>query len=227
MKKLKKDIGVLFLLSTLIGWQSAQAQFAGDVFFANPSIAIVEGGQSQIEVMAFMGDSTFGAVQLNLTYDPAKLAIVSVQPGSTPELQNGFTIRQQGGVLSIIALNGASDTTPIGTVSLALIEVAPLTAAGTVVNVDSNVDTVLRQDSTAFSSPNGFGAEIVVTNPPNNPATISAAVDTATQSISGEVYQRALELRPGGSAVSVMVLDERNNATATLVQTRDPNAPSE
>jgi len=228
MKKLKNEIGALFLLTLLLSGQPAHAQFAGDVFFAEPSIAIGQGGQGQIEVLAFMGSSTFGATQVNLNYNPAELSIVSVQPGLSSEVQNGFTFRNENGVLSLIALNSQSTTEPIGTVSLARIEVTPLVPAGSRIFVSSNVDTMLRQDSSAYSFPRGFGMEIVVTsgtakvaNSSNKPVTLDKA------EVSQDVYQRALELRSEGAKVKMMLLNKNGDAIETLVQTRDENAVTE
>lgn len=232
MNYLIKKISAVIILTIFSGLQISQAQFAGDVFFASPSVAITEGGQRQIELQAFMGDSTFGAVQLDLFYDPTKLSIVSVKPGSATELQDGFTSRQSEGKLSIIVLNGGSKDKPFGTVSLALIEVAPLTAAGTIINVGSKVDTILRQNSSAFFSPKGFGIEIVVTNPLVAPLTTLSTVSTTNtssvkQDVDDDIHQRALALRPAGSAVTIMVLDKSNNAIATQVRTESTSIPSE
>lgn len=228
MKNLKNKIGALFLLTMLFSWQSVHAQFAGDVFFAEPSIAIGQGGQGQIEVLAFMGASTFGATQVDLHYNPAELSIVSVKPGTSTEVQNGFTFRNQDGVLSIIALNSQSATDPIGTVSLALVDVQPLSPAGSRIFISSNVDTMLRQDSTAYSFPRGFGMEIVVTSASAAVAsTSSTPVTLDKEEVSDDVYRRALELRSEGAKVKMMLLNKQGEAVETLVQTRDDNAVTE
>ena len=230
MKTIKVKSNVFLMLFVLFAGEQVQAQFAGDVFFNNPSIAIAEGGKIQVEIQAFMGTSPFGAVQLDIVFDPTQLNIITVKPGSNEKLQNGFTFHEKDGVLSIIALNSESETVPIGTVSLVLIEVAPLTPAGSVINVSTQVRTLLRQDSSAFSSSNGVGLEIAVTNP--NPAntlenTLSTVSSVTVVDSNNELYNRAFALRPEGAVVTLMILDENNNVSTTQISTTNPEIPSE
>lgn len=220
MKLMKRRFTGILLLVVLTGWQPAQAQFAGDVFFVEPSIAIAEGGEGQLEVAVFTGAAPFGAAQFDLIYKPQELVVTSVRPSSVPEIKDSFTFSEKEGVLSIVAINGGSKTKPIGTVPVAVIGVAPLTPAGSVIHLSSQVDMVLRQDSSEFSSPAGFGMDIVVTNQAMASTNSFSLQADAPPAVPGDdLYQRAKALRPEGSKVRLMVLDGDSNASPTIVET--------
>lgn len=225
--KTRKAISGLFVALAMLGWQSASAQFAGDVFFIEPSVAIPAGEQKRVEVAAFAGAATFGAAQFDLLFNPAELEIIAVHPGDSPELQEGFSYRHDNGKVSIIAVNGASHTSPIGTVSLGFIEVRPLAPAGSIVRIRANVQAMLQQDSTAFAASNGFGLDIAVTSPEAGNLTNRQANATAQPGVTGDIVQRALELRPKGSTVTMMVLNENNYAIPVTVSTAEPGAAKE
>ena len=96
----------------------AQAQFAGDLFFADPSVAIPADGEGTPEVQVFAGAETFGAAQFELLFDPARLEIAAVRPGDAPELQEVFSVRREDGRVAIIVANSGSLDVPFGTASL-------------------------------------------------------------------------------------------------------------
>ncbi len=107
---------------SLIFTGAAQAQFPGDVFFQNPSIAIQEGGTGQIEVVTFAGTDVLGAAQFDIVFDPSALEVVGVTPGSAEELERTMVSKVSNGKVSVIILNDRSLTKPFGTVSLARID---------------------------------------------------------------------------------------------------------
>ena len=223
MNVMKSVTTALFMLTALLLAPPVQAQFAGDIFFSTPSVAIAEGGTGTLEVQAFTGASTFGASQFRLSYDPARVEIVAVEAGAATAVQEGFTVQQSPGEVAIIALNSESLSQPIGTVSLARLQVRPLVGAGSVININTAVDQVLRQDSSAFTGSDGFGVEVVVTAAGGN-TPLAAPQTTQVVAAGSALHERALAVRPAGSHVTLMVLDENNQATAVNVQTFDATA---
>ena len=234
MQLLKKVFGLLFAVMVLLDTHLVQAQFPGDAFFSQPSIVIPEGGQGTLQLQAFVGSDTFGAIHVTLLYDPSQLEIVSVQPGTSSVVQNGFTFtRVDAGIsrINIIALNSQSLTRPIGTVSLALLEVRPLAAAGSVINIRNVLRQTLRQDSSAFFVPRGFAAEIVVTDPGTTVARsarivkASRPVTVVTETSDADLYSRATALRPVGSTLDLMILDSNNRASPRRLRTQKSDVP--
>lgn len=214
---------------SLIFTGAAQAQFPGDVFFQNPSIAIQEGGTGQIEVVTFAGTDVLGAAQFDIVFDPSALEVVGVTPGSAEELERTMVSKVSNGKVSVIILNDRSLTKPFGTVSLVRIDVRPLLPAGSRINLVTDVKEILMQDSTTFGSFFGFGGEVVVTS------AISTITQTASQSSAGssvpvaegELMDRAALLRRPGSVVSLMVLDQENIASEQRVLLQDPSVPTD
>src|SRR3954469_2331291 len=95
-------VGVALLLAPTI----VRAQFQGDVFFAQPSVAIPEGGTAVLEVQMFSGSDVVGATQVDFIFDPAQAKVVKVEPGTTPQLANGLATVTSGNRVALVDLNG-------------------------------------------------------------------------------------------------------------------------
>lgn len=228
MKTWNHPKGLLLIMLCLFAAPAVHAQFPGDVFFKVPSIAINEGGEGILEIQVFAGDDVFGAAQFSLVYAPDQLEVLVAEPGSSAAVRNGFTITESEGRVSIIALNSASLTQPIGTVSVARLEVRPLVAAGSRIAIGTIVNQVLRQDSSAFPTPNGFGGEIVVTNPNAMIADTASVQQGEITPLPGDpLYQRAVAVRPAGATVTLMMLDARNGASTARIRTTTPGVVSD
>lgn len=212
----------------------AHAQFVGDVFFADPSIAVPEGGTAVFEVQVFTGIQVLGAAHFDVVYDPAQLEVVSVDAGTTPELAPGHVSVTTPGRVAVVDLNGESLTRPFGTSSLARIEVRPLVSAGTRVPLSIQVRSLLRPDSvTPVSGGRGFSGEVVVVSALQSSTSSPLQVRGAAKAGDGDrsdLEQRALELRRPGLAVDLYELETKGNGFTAVrhrVVVPDPAAPSE
>ena len=226
MKAFQKLASVLGVILTLGLTAPVQAQFAGDLFFADPSVAIPADGEGTLEVQVFAGAETFGAAQFELLYDPARLEVVSVRPGDAPELREVFSVRRDDGRVAIIVANSGSLDVPFGTASLARIDVRPLAPAGSVIPIQTRVQGVLRQDTIPFSSPAGLGGEVVVSAAGAAPlGTASARQDDAPSVVAepgSALHERVTRLRRDGATVTLVTLDDADQPQALRVATRPP-----
>ncbi len=157
---------ILLMLLTLGIAPAGVAQFVGDVYFEQPSIAVAEGATGELAVLVFTGDKPLGAAHVELTYNPAELEIVATEPGGAIELQDTFVSDNPSGRLAFVAINDESLERPIGTVSLATIEVRPLASAGARTQFDLKVEGLLDGRSIGFSATSGFAGEVLVTSEP-------------------------------------------------------------
>ena len=232
MKTLK--IATLVSLAALVGSTGAFAQFPGDLFFLDPSVAVVEGGTAELEVVVFAGANVLGASLFDVTFDPAEVE-VTLEPGNAALLEKGFVSRVSPGTASIVNLNSESLTDPIGTVSLARVLVRPLGPAGSVVNLSISVRSLLRQDTTPFPSARGFSGQVVVVSAAGGPATGPSATGSGApsglfQKGNGSAEALALEFRRPGTEVEILGLAEEDGLFSAVPQTvlvPDPSAPSE
>jgi hypothetical protein len=219
--------GVMLLVLVPV---SAQAQFRGDVFFAQPSVSVPVGGVVVMEIQMFSGADIVGATHLDITFDPAKAEIVAVEPGTTPELADGLASAASSGRVGVVTLNGKSLLQPLGTVSLAKLRVKPLVAAGNKVTLNIQVRSLLRQDNTAFPSSRGFSGEILVVSAATNPLKSDSGVSTASVQGDDDPAERARAFRRPGLAVELLDFESRGGlvyAKARQVIIPDSGAPAE
>lgn len=189
---------VLSLAAALCVASPASAQFVGDVFFAAPSIAVPAGESGDLDLAIFTGDKPFGAAIVTLAYDPAKVEIVSVTPGSNGGDNVRLESSVESGTIRIVALNGTSLQQPIGSVAIARVRVRPIGASGDRVVLRSAVSKALFADRSAMRAGTGFDGEIVIgQKSASATATVLAAEGSA-------LAVRARRLRPAGSEVGVV-----------------------
>ncbi|MBW8879239.1 MAG: hypothetical protein JF614_30230 [Acidobacteria bacterium] len=217
-------VGVALLLAPTI----VRAQFQGDVFFAQPSVAIPEGGTAVLEVQMFSGSDVVGATQVDFIFDPAQAKVVKVEPGTTPQLANGLATVTSGNRVALVDLNGSSLEQPFGTVSLARIHVQPLLPAGNRIPLNLQVHSLLRQDSTPFANAQGFAGEILVVSAGSR--TTSAGLAASGTGPNTNAVQRALAFRRPGIAVDLLDFEtggSKVSSVAHRVIVADPAAVSE
>lgn len=226
---MKKILFTLFAgTALLLVPTTVRAQFRGDVFFANPSVAVPEGGTGVLEVLVFSGADVVGATHIDVVFDPASAEVVAIDPGTTPQLAGGLAFVTSAGRAALVDLNGSSLVQPFGTVSLARVHVRPLVAAGNRVLLSLQVRSLLRQDSTPFPSARGFSGEILVVSTAS-PATAAASVPSRTD-LDDDAVQRALAFRRPGLAVDLLDFETRGGNVSAVLQrvvVPDPAAPSE
>jgi len=220
--KSMKNISIALAAFLLIASVSpASAQFAGDLFFPVPSVQVQSGQQTGVEIQLFAGKDVFGATKFVFTYDPSQLQIDRVEPGASDAIQDSFAYKKTDGKVSFVVLNGKSAVQPSGTISLARLTVKPLVPAGSVIDANLVVDTVLKQDESKFLSPTGYGLEIVVVGEQSSQRTLATA---NAQSIEGPVTQsmkqRAERLRPAGSKVRLVVVKSNGQASRVTIDTQ-------
>lgn len=218
--------GLVLLLMPL----STQAQFRGDVFFAQPSVSVPAGGVAELEVQLFSGSDVVGATHIDIVFDSTRAEVVAVEPGTTSELRDGLASAISPGRAGIVTLNGKSLLQPFGTVSLAKVRIRPLVAAGNRVTLSIQVSSVLRQNTTPFPSFRGFAGEILVVSAATGPNLTSTSVGVSSLRAEDDAVDRARAFRRPGIAVDL--LDFQTQGSRITAKTRqivvpDPTAPSE
>jgi len=133
------------------------------VFFSEPSVAVAVDGVADLEIVLFAGDAPAGAISVQITFDPGDLAIDAISPGGSEELSNVFGEVRSAGRAAFVTANDESLDRPIGTVSLAHLQVRPLASVGSIVPLQLEVRSLLSQDGTVIQGM-GFSGEIVVTS---------------------------------------------------------------
>lgn len=210
--------------------RSAMAQFAGDVFFAEPSVAAASGASVTLEIQVFTGATVAAGFHFDVEYNPDELTIEKIEPGSADEFQNVLSSFRSTGKLTIVTLNDQSLTEPFGTVSIAKVTVKVKAAAGATVLLDIKAKAFVNENSETMTT-NGFSASIAVTSSasPGSKAKISDA--PLRQDDSPAAKRLASKLR-GRSHTKVKLWVVRRVgseyiAEAVEVKTMDPNAPSD
>lgn len=222
------------VLAALAGTPAAHAQYVGDMFFAQPSIAVAEGGTATFETELFSGAIPLGAAAFDIYYDPSQLEVVSVSPGGTKEFENGVSSAPvDPGRTGIVALNGTSLGHPFGTESLARVTLRPLVPAGSYVYFILFPRSLLRTDSTPFPARYGYYGEMVVVSagPQAQGQTgASSGAPLTGDQVDADHRARALRLRPPGTRVDLVDTETRGGRivpVTTPVIVPDPGAPSE
>ena len=197
---------------------SAGAQFAGDSFFATPSVAVVAGDTGVLDLLFFSAAEPFGAAQMTLTFDPDDLKIVGVALPTNPaaELRQEYLLNH--GELRLIVVNTSSADEPVGTIELARVTVRPLAAAGTVIPVGAEQNDALTADAAKYPSSGASDAEIVVT------AAQTSIANRHLRTTQQELATRAGALVPPGGQVELMAHDLDNTARPVSVQA-EPSTP--
>jgi len=226
MNRLVLLVGAVLMLVPV----SAEAQFRGDVFFAQPSVSVPAGGVAVLEVQLFSGADVVGATHIDVVFDSTRAEVVAVEPGTTPELADGLSSAISPGRAGIVTLNGKSLLQPVGTVSLAKVRVRPLVAAGNRVTLNIQVRSLLRQDNAAFPSSQGFSGEILVASAASGSALKSGAAALSSVRAEEDAAGRARAFRRPGLAVDLLDFEVRDGGISVKPQqvvVPDSEAPAE
>lgn len=211
------------------GVSAAHAQYAGDMFFATPSVAVAAGGTATMEADLFSGAVPLGAAQFDLLYDPSQVEVVSVDAGSTQEIADGVASAPVSpGRTGIVALNGVSLDHPFGTESLARITLRPLVPAGSYVLLQLAPRSLLRTNSTPFAAGRGFYGELVVVSA--GPTAAKSQAPLTGDQVDPDHQSRALRLRRPGTLVNLVDMEQKGGKVVpveTPVVVPDPAAASE
>lgn len=151
-------------LVLLVASSSAWAQFAGDVFFEDPSVTAPQGQPVTLHVQTFSGDLPLGGAHFRLLYDAADLAIDAVRVGSAGQFQDVLVTAPDNGSIGVVTLNGAALDEPFGTISLVEVVARPLAAPGALLEVRIDVVSLVDTASAPFPEQGGLSARITVTD---------------------------------------------------------------
>lgn len=190
---------VLCMLTALISAQPASAQFVGDVYFIQPSIAVPSGNSGDLELAIFTGDKPFGATVVTLTFDPARVSIEGITEGINADDKLRLQWVIENGVVRIVAVNANSLQQPFGSVAIAKLRVRATGAPGERIVIRSAVSKALFADRSLVRAGTGFDAEIIIGQPQS-----AAAGPTILLGNQSPLAERAKRLRPPGSEVRMI-----------------------
>jgi len=207
----------------------ADAQFAGDLFFIDPSVSVAVGGTATLELALFTGGDAFGIAQAEVSFDGNEMELVGVSlPDgvSDPVLQQ-FT-KTESGVLNVITLNAVSKTEPIGSVIVAKLEVRPKLGSPGTVSVKVSNKGAFSAEGAAYSSSKATSGEVVVTSAPASFVASAAGEAELVADPSPELLARAAALvGPGGIAELVIPSGPDAGRTVLVRVPPDSSTPSE
>lgn len=205
---------------------TAHAQFVGDAFFVDPSVAVMPGAEGAIQVAVFSGTAPVGAVRAAVTYDPAALEIIGIDPVTTGRVTPAVQWRRQDEVLHIVMVNGASLTRPIGTVPLASIRFKALGAINEKTVLTTKAIEILQPDATTIAPGTETYVGEVSFVAPTMPSTSRLAAEV-TAATNPDMVARARRMRPAGGVVTLQVVDGSGQARPVQVQIPASAAPRE
>lgn len=217
---------------------SAMAQFRGDVYFAESSVAVAAGADATLEIRTFTGASVLGAIHFEFLFGPDELEIVKVEAGTTAEFSNAFRYASFADRIGIVALNAESVAKPFGTISLARLTVRPKVVAGKTISIRVAARDAIDTDAHRLNT-RGFGASIAVISPPAMTAAgatskaklVSSDALTAPPSTCVEAQKIGEQIsRPGHARKIIMPVRTDYGvwvAVEVPVNTVDENAPSD
>ena len=163
MSKKTIYLGIVAMLIS-ISSNIVHAQFAGDVFFQEPSIVIPQGESGVLSVQSFAGALPIGAIQIDINFDSTTLDIRGIQASSEFDEEGELVSQKQDNLISLVLVNSSSNSEPIGVVDLFSFEVVP-TAAATINSISTiSIDRTqyLYADFTTETSGIGLSAEVIV-----------------------------------------------------------------
>ncbi|MDX3904648.1 MAG: cohesin domain-containing protein [Pigmentiphaga sp.] len=177
------------------------------------------GTEGTIQLAVFAGTNPVGAAQATVTYDPAALEILGIEPVASGRVTPAVQWRKEGNVLHVVMVNGTSLNEPIGTVPLGNIRFKALGAVGRTTKLISKPTEILKPDAQAI--PPG-------TEEHEGEVSFASAIPSARiaargiVSTSPELVERARRMRPPGGIVTLQVVDASGRAQP--VQVRIPPA---
>ena len=202
-------IVLTFLVSVLPLW-SANAQFVGDVFFDEPSVAARENETASLILSAFGGAHVIGAAHFQIEFDPQKLEFLGIDPIAPYDSEGALQFEYSNGVVEVISANFANSDQPLGVARMAELRLKPIGTVGDIVPINLSNIKVLLTDLTEISS-GALGGEVVITAAATSMAVSADLKSTSTKVdvAEGSALDRAQRMRRPGSVVSIAQSDGR------------------
>lgn len=209
----------------------ADAQYPGDVYFAQSSVALGAGATADLPIQLYAGASPVGGARFVVRYDPAEILLEGAEPVPGAPLSHVSAAAISPGRFGVAVTNGVSSTAPIGSVDLARIRVRAVAPAGTTATLTIESVELLTTSKAPFAVARGFACQVVITSAPMtaNAAVRALTLDPATDPSPAETAA-ALAARPAGHVVRIfrlLPLGGGFGAVPVEVPTRDPAAASD
>lgn len=210
---------------------SAQAisQFPGDIFFSEPNLVAVEGGEAVFEVVIFSGDEPFGGALFDVvSSDESIAAVVDVRVSeSTSDDFFGNQI-VEGASASSLVLNGESLDSPFGSITLAEVTVAALGSAGSAAQLTLVPREAVVASGESYPSLSGFAGSLTIVSP-TTAVTVPArdaprAVPDHRRFLDIDANRGPVPVRREGHAFSLIRLGRSNEVVREVVIVRATGA---
>lgn len=154
---------LLLVMTLLLSWQQATAQFEGDVFFDSTDITVLSGDQVTVPTLFFSGPNIFAGVEFEVTFDAAVVELVDVTSPTGDNFTGVFSFHENNpGNFAIVVVNSTSLTEPQGSVPLVNLVFQALGTAGQTTQIQSNVRDSADPNLTRFPTTAGFSATLTV-----------------------------------------------------------------
>lgn len=140
----------------------AAAQFPGDIYFANPTPAVVEGDSLTLSVELFAGTDVFGATAVDLFFDATTFQVDEVRAVTGGPLAATVHARSTSQGHAFAVFNDGSLSAPFGTMTLVEIVGTPLVAAGQSFQLTLQPRSLLDPSGANFPASAGLSATVTV-----------------------------------------------------------------
>lgn len=153
----------LALIALVLSLTEARAQFVGDLFYEDSSVAVAAGETATLDLNFFSGATAFGAAEVELSWNPSELELldVSLPANVAATLTQVTETDAAAGTLKLAVINLSNINDPIGTVIMARLTVKPLVGTG-LVTLTASQAAALTTARTAYARNGGAVAELVV-----------------------------------------------------------------
>jgi len=205
----------MFSLLLLTLPAAGQARSTGNIYFADPSVAIAEGGSGEVELRTYAGPLSFGLLQLQLNYAASELQVAGIDFGDDARLQGFISRTLRDGSDGAILMSEQLESSPLlGELSLARIQVSPELPAGSSIQLEVSVVAMQQRDGQDYPISLSFPLEITVTSPtagPQGELGSDGEVEAPLVMASAEEWARIGKLYPVGGVVRLMRRAWRGN----------------
>lgn len=140
------------------------AQFAGDVFFEEPSPFVVEGDTVTLRVQTFTGTQRFGAGLVDVAFNPIEFELLEIRSVESVQLSSTAVSTPLLAGAGFALYNTRSLVEPFGSMTLVEIVGRPLVSAGAATQVTLLPRQILQTSGAPFAAFRGFSATLTVTD---------------------------------------------------------------
>lgn len=203
----------------------AQAQFAGDFFFEEPSVPVAVGAQGTVLISIFSAADSFGVAHGKVTFDAAQIDVVDVALPVTGGADLVQELKVEPGEISFLVVNGTSITGPIGTVGLLELTISPKAAAGTTVPITLERLGALNSAAANYPNSNATSGEVVIVAPTS--AQFQSGEPRRIENPTGTLLARAARLVSPGGWVDLAIVNGTGQVEKVSVKVPGNAAQSE